>query len=134
MLTVNLEAVGELVILRCRGRIVRGDETPILCTAVQQYGWNVVLDLSGVEAIDAAGIGALVSLQAAGVYVRLMNPTKQVREILALTKLDSILEICEPESLDEMSGQPEPNRSEVSLQAGVSQIESCFLPSRFSAG
>jgi anti-anti-sigma regulatory factor len=34
-----------------------------------------VLDLTQVDAIDAAGIGALASLQAAGVYLKLMNPT-----------------------------------------------------------
>jgi anti-anti-sigma factor len=61
-------------------------------------GRNVVLDLTQVDAIDAAGIGALVSLQAAGVYLKLMNPTRPVREILKLTNLDTIFEICESHS------------------------------------
>ena len=126
MLTVNLETMGEAVILRCRGRIVRGDETPILCAAVQQRGWNVVLDLSGVEAIDAAGIGALVSLQAAGVYLRLMNPPKPVRDILALTKLDSVFEIYESESTGAMSVKLEPDRSAAIFHTGASPIENCF--------
>jgi hypothetical protein len=61
-----------------------------------------VLDLTHVDAIDAAGIGALVSLQAAGVYLKLMNPTPQVREILKITNLDTIFEICESrEGFDE---------------------------------
>ncbi len=101
MLTVTVQDLGEVVILRCLGRIVRGDEAAILCSAIQQERRNIVLDLAQVDAIDAAGIGALVSLQAAGVYLKLMNPTQQVREILKVTNLDSIFEICESQSPDE---------------------------------
>jgi anti-anti-sigma factor len=98
MLTVIVENFAKVVVLRCLGRIVHGDETSILCSAVQQQSRNVVLDLTKVDAIDAAGIGALVSLQAAGVYLKLLNPTQQVREVLRVTKLDSIFEICESQS------------------------------------
>src|SRR6266700_280709 len=94
MLTVTVENLGGVAILRCRGRIVRGEETAILCAAVQQER-NIILDLTEVESIDAAGIGLLVSLQAAGMYLTLMNPTKQVRVILRITKVESIFEICE---------------------------------------
>jgi anti-anti-sigma regulatory factor len=45
----------------------------------------VTLDLTGVDAIDAAGIGCLVSLQASGIYLTLLNPTEQVREVLKVT-------------------------------------------------
>jgi hypothetical protein len=44
-----------------------------------------------------------MSLQAAGVYLKLMNPTKQVREILKVTELESIFEIWESESTDEVA-------------------------------
>jgi anti-anti-sigma factor len=98
MLTVTVENLGGVSILRCLGRIVRGNETAILCPAAQQHGRSVVLDLAQVDAIDAAGIGALVALQAAGVYLKLMSPTQQVREILKVTKLDSIFEICEAQT------------------------------------
>src|SRR5215813_7614878 len=93
MLTVIVENFAKVVVLRCLGRIVRGDETSILCSAVQQRSRNVVLDLTKVDAIDAAGIGALVSLQAAGVYLKLLNPTQQVREVLKLTGMESVFEI-----------------------------------------
>jgi anti-anti-sigma factor len=98
MLTVTTEQQGDKTILRCRGRIVRGDEVSMLCSAIHVESKEVILDLEQVDAIDAAGLGALVSLQAAGVYLKLLNPTQQVREILTLTKLDSIFEICESRS------------------------------------
>lgn len=95
MLTVTSESMGDVVTLRCVGRIVRGQETAILCAAVQQHARNLVLDLAGVDAMDAAGIGVLVSLQAAGIYLKLANPSRQVREVLRVTKLDTVFEICE---------------------------------------
>ncbi|MGC1784676.1 MAG: STAS domain-containing protein [Acidobacteriaceae bacterium] len=61
------QKLGRLAILRCQGRIVRGQETAILCAAAQQNGRDVILDLSQVNAIDAGGLGALVSLRAAGI-------------------------------------------------------------------
>jgi anti-anti-sigma factor len=94
MLTVAVQDSGDGVVLQCRGRIVRGDETAILCAAVRHQRRNVTLDLTGVDAIDAAGIGSLVSLQASGIYLRLLNPTPQVREVLRVTQLESIFEIC----------------------------------------
>ena len=101
MLTVTTGRLGDVVTLRCAGRIVRGQETAILCAAVQQHQSHLVLDLAGVDAIDAAGIGLLVSLQAAGIYLKLVNSTKQVREVLRVTQLDSIFEICESQSTEE---------------------------------
>lgn len=110
MLTVTVESFGEIVILRCVGRIVRGHETALLCSAVQQEGRSIVLDLTRIDAIDAAGIGALVLLQAAGIYLKLMNPTDQVREILKLTHLDSIFEIVESRSIELLPESGNPHR------------------------
>ena len=94
MLRVKSEEIGGSVVLRCAGRIVKGEETALLCPAVRQRGRNVILDLAEVDAIDASGVGALISLQAAGIYLQLLNPTKAVREVLQLTGVDSVLEIC----------------------------------------
>lgn len=107
MLNVTVEDLNNVVVLRCAGRIVRGEETALLCAAGKQHGRTVVLDLGRVDAIDAAGIGLLVSLQAAGIYLKLMNPNQNVRETLKLTHLDSIFEVCGPLSIQEMrAGSP----------------------------
>jgi anti-anti-sigma factor len=108
MLTVTVENFDEITVVHCQGRIVRGYEHVLLCPVAQQVGRNIVLDLTQVDAIDAAGIGALVSLQAAGVYLKLMNPARPVREILKLTNLETIFEICESPSINETmeSGPP----------------------------
>src|SRR6478672_7385165 len=94
MLSVTTRNVDGTVVLRCQGRLVHGEESALLCAAVRHHGREVVLDLADVTAIDAAGIGALVSLQAAGVYLKLMNPTEPVLTVLRLTGMDSLFEIC----------------------------------------
>jgi len=94
--------MGDETVLRCKGRIVRGEEAALSCAAMRQKKGNLVLDLTEVDGIDAAGIGLLVSLQAAGIYLTLMNPTKHVREMLRVTNLDSIFEISEFHSVEEI--------------------------------
>jgi len=106
MLTVTVKDSDDGVVLQCQGRIVRGDETAILCAAVRQKGRNVTLDLTGVDAIDAAGIGCLVSLQASGIYLKLLNPTDQVREVLRVTQIDSIFEIRDSRAAEELIMTP----------------------------
>lgn len=98
MLTVSVENLTDTVVLHCRGRFVRGEESAILCAAVQHHGQEIVLDLSEVSTIDAGGIGALVSLQAAGIYLKLMNPTEPVRTVLELTGLRSVFEIWDEQT------------------------------------
>ena len=106
MLTVTVKESDDGVVLQCQGRIVRGDETAVLCAAVRHEGRNVTLDLTGVDAIDAAGIGCLVSLQASGIYLTLLNPTEQVREVLRVTQLESIFEIREARAVEELIMMP----------------------------
>ena len=126
MLRVTVQKLDDLAILHCQGRIVRGRETSILSAAVRQNGRNVLLDLRKVDGIDAGGLGALVSLRAAGFCLKLMEPVAHVRKILSLTRLDSVFEICESESTDEMLGKVEVDRSGAIFRPGVGAIENCF--------
>jgi anti-anti-sigma factor len=110
MLTINVESIGGVVVVRCSGRIVCGQETSLLCSVMQQESRNVVLDLTEVDAIDAAGVGALLSLQAAGVYLKLLDPSRPVREMLKVTRLNSIFEISESQSIAESEQSIEEGR------------------------
>ena len=101
MLTVTVHENRDTAILRCDGRLVRGEEDMLLCKAIHQPSREIVLDIAGVSAIDADGIGALLSLQAAGIYLKLLNPIEPVRAVLQLTGLDSVFEIGEGPLLSE---------------------------------
>ena len=93
MLSVTIEQSEDTVVLHCQGQMVRGEEATLLCAALGHSDGNIVVDLDQVDAIDRAGVGAFVALQAAGVYLQLLNPAKCVREVLRLAGIDSIFEI-----------------------------------------
>ena len=101
---VTVESARGVVTVRCQGRLVRGQETALLCGVIQQHGRDIILDLSGVTAIDAAGIGALVSLRAAGIYLKLVGLSLAVRQVLRVTSLDSLFEISESECNEQTLG------------------------------
>ena len=98
MLNITLESARRVVTVRCQGRLVCGLESALFCAAVPHHRRDIIIvDLSGVTAIDAAGIGALVSLQAAGTYLRLVHPSERIRQVLSLTNLHSFFDISESE-------------------------------------
>ena len=84
-----------------------------------------MLDLEEVSAIDAAGIGALLSLQAAGIYLKLVNPSQSVRAVLRLTGMASVFEICDELPIAEKSAASpngllgQPASFEHGLKAGL---------------
>jgi anti-anti-sigma regulatory factor len=95
VLTITLNRLDGTTILGCHGKLIRGEETGLLCLAVGLHGQDVVLDLSHTTAIDGAGIAALISLQAAGIFLTLRNPNEQVMRSLQLNHVESIFEISE---------------------------------------
>jgi len=99
MLTINMETFKDLAIVRCTGRIVRGENIYTLKTEVISAKDTrlIVLDLCEVESIDAAGLSALVSLhhrsRSRGIQLKLVNPSRFVLEVLNRTKLSLVFDI-----------------------------------------
>jgi len=99
MLTINVEKLKDLVIVRCAGRIVRGENIRPLKGGVIAANDTrlIVMDLSEVESIDAAGLSALVSLhhwsRSRGVQLRLVNPSRFVLGMLNRTRLSLVFDI-----------------------------------------
>jgi len=106
MLRIITEHDADTAILHCFGRIIAGAEAETLKDAVAGAADKrlVMLDLTEVDAIDARGLGLLVFLQtlgyALGFDLQLTNPTPRMRELLDLTRLDSVLEITHPEGAE----------------------------------
>jgi len=89
------------VIVHCSGRIVYRQEARALSRLVMQALQNVelaVLELAGVSAIDSAGLGELVLLhmysEGHGKTVKLAAVPPQVLELLELSNLTSVFEVC----------------------------------------
>ena len=111
MLKVTIRKVGGIVVIRCVGRIVADEDFCAVRDGIGHSGENrfIVVNLAEVDAIDAAGLGLLVSLHTsaaiAGVELKLMNPSERTRELLTLTRLDSVLEICSRRDAEWLGGR-----------------------------
>ncbi len=93
------ESLG-LAVVYCKGRLVYRDEAAALSAKVSEVlscVRQVVLDLSGVESIDSAGLGELVAVlnqaNSDGRAVKLVAPNQQVYSLLKLFNLTSLFDI-----------------------------------------
>jgi anti-anti-sigma factor len=98
MLKVVTERAGDVMIVKCAGRVVRGEEATLEDAVLREKPARIlVLDLSDVEMLDAGGLNLLVSLHAwagsMGSHLKLVNPRPFVQEMLARTHLDSVFDI-----------------------------------------
>ena len=63
---------------------------------------NLLIDLSGVSYVDSAGLGELVQTYVTaknrGGRLRLLNPTKRLKDLLVVTKLLTVFESYDNEA------------------------------------
>lgn len=114
------EASGR-VLVRLKGRIVLDECDRLkstITTVINPEVSNLNLDLSGVDFIDSAGLGALVGVKVTSnkhrTRLALINPSRGVSDILMVSKLDSIFDIVtgtEAEELLRSLAQPQYERS-----------------------
>ncbi len=98
MLRLEVEKSANVTVLRCWGRVVRGGGADSLRRAVMaEDKCHILIDLNGVTAIDAAGLGVLAELARWAKdgcrTLHLANPSRAVRDLLEVTELNSVLEI-----------------------------------------
>lgn len=99
-LAIQSRRVGHVAVICCSGRIVAGEEAAALERAVNGYisnHTNVVINLGEVSFIDSSGLGLLVRLTATTRHtqagLRYCGVSEQMRKVLELTKLTSVLSI-----------------------------------------
>ena len=88
-LSLETRVTEDVAVIRCKGRIAYGIEAAALSGEIAELApqtRRVVIDLSGVEMIDAAGLGELVSVavaaQASGCSIMLAAPGDFIRHVL----------------------------------------------------
>jgi anti-anti-sigma factor len=98
-LHIKIEQTADVAVLQCVGRLVRGEALHFLERAVISLKQPriVVLDLSGTVTIDGGGLGMLVLLhhctQENAIQLKLVNPSRFVRDVLECTRLTRVLNI-----------------------------------------
>lgn len=102
---LTIRHCGDVVVVDVSGRITLGDGSIALHEQMRdlivQGHMKILLNLSGVSFMDSAGIGELVSgyvsiAQKHG-HVKLCALTKRIRDLLQVTRLYNVLDICERE-------------------------------------
>ena len=102
---ITTRTVGDVTILDCSGKITLGEGTMAVRNTVREVlkngGRKIVVNLGDVNYIDSSGIGELVSTYTSvtnqGGKLVLLNLTKKIQELLAITKLLTVFQVHEDE-------------------------------------
>ena len=98
MLQLATQHSDKVTTIWCKGRIVLGEDLHrLMVVALSQNTPEVILDLSSVNLIDAAGLGALVDVhkrfQCADKKMELRDPRRFVSHVVRITHLDTVFHI-----------------------------------------
>jgi len=128
-LTLKSETLGKVVLVRCRGRIITGEEAQILQSELDQLTQltkNVVLNLAEVSYLDSGGLGTLIRMLGRLRYARgdlkICQTPPFVEKVLRLTNLLGVFHpyVSEKQAIDAFS-QPR-QTSEDGFQSSISRI------------
>ena len=102
---IETRIIGDITLLDCSGKITLGEGTMTVRNTVRDIlksdGKKIILNLADVNYIDSSGIGELVStyttVTSSGGQLKLLNLTKKIQELLAITKLLTVFQVFENE-------------------------------------
>ena len=109
----DIRHIGDVTIMDLKGRLSLGEAlafspgsdlvlTDAIARLAEEGHKKVILNLAGVKYVDSSGVGQLVgALTAArgrGVALKLINPVKQVSDLLKMTKLYTVFDIKDNEA------------------------------------
>jgi anti-sigma B factor antagonist len=110
---IEERVVSEVTILDLKGKITLGEGDEALKDKINslmhQGRKRILLNLEGVPYIDSAGLGEIVrtytTVSRQGGQLKLVNLTKRITDLLAITKLLTVFETfdAEPEALKSFS-------------------------------
>ncbi len=95
----------DVVVLDLTGKLTIGEGDELLkeriSNLIQQGRRNLLLNLEGVPYVDSAGLGEIVrtytTVSRQGGQLKLVNLTKRITDLLAITKLLTVFETYESE-------------------------------------
>jgi anti-sigma B factor antagonist len=103
---IEERAVGEIMVLDLKGKITLGEGDELLkdkVNSVVNQGYRkILLNLAEVPYVDSAGLGEIVrtytTVSRKGGHLKLLNLTKRITDLLAITKLLTVFETFESEN------------------------------------
>ena len=104
-LVCKSQKIGDVVVVRCEGRIVVGEEAQSLRLEIEKSLLETkkfVLQMTSVDFLDSGGLGALVrlmgTLRAAGGDLKLCQLSPFVRQVFEATNLKAVFHTYEAEN------------------------------------
>ena len=109
----DIRHIGDVTILDLKGRLSLGEALAfgpgsdlVLTDAIRRLEEEghrkVILNLAGVKYVDSSGVGqlvgALTTTRGKGMALKLINPVKQVSDLLRMTKLYTVFDIKDSEA------------------------------------
>jgi len=102
---IEERAVGDVIVLDLKGRVTLGEGDQLLKdkvnSLVNQGRRRIVLNLAGVPYVDSAGLGEIVgsytTVSRQSGSLKLLNLTRKITDLLAITKLLTVFETFESE-------------------------------------
>src|SRR2546425_11578116 len=103
---IEERSTGDVTILDLKGRMTMGEGDELLKDKINslilQGRKKLVLNLEGVPYVDSAGLGEIVrtytTVSRQGGSLKLVNLTKRITDLLAITKLLTIFDTYDSES------------------------------------
>jgi anti-sigma B factor antagonist len=114
-LVLDISKTDDIAVVLCTGRIVFGkeaDELRRVVLGLLNEGKRIVLNLGSTAYIDSTGLETLIACfisarnRKAEIIVAALPPN--VREVLTITKLDRLFEVCDSteEAIEAFSSRP----------------------------
>ena len=105
-MVIEERVVGDVTILDLKGKMTLGEGDELLKdkinSMIHQGNKRLLLNLEGVPYIDSAGLGEIVrtytTVSRQGGALKLLNLTKRIQDLLAITKLLTVFETFDNES------------------------------------
>lgn len=102
---IEERANGDVMILDLKGKLTIGEGDELLKdkvnSLIQQGHRKLLLNLEGVPYVDSAGLGEIVrtytTVSRQGGKLKLLNLTKRIEDLLAITKLLTVFDTFESE-------------------------------------
>src|SRR5215475_12179499 len=106
-MTISERTIGDVVVVDVVGKITLGDGGDTMFkdkmrSLVQQGQRKLLLNLADVAYVDSAGLGAIVqsytTVTNQGGGLKLVNTTKRIKDLLAITKLLTVFDTFDSEA------------------------------------
>ena len=99
-LDLETRAINDVTVLFCKGRFTYRDEATAFSQKIAEllpHARQVIVEFSGLEAIDSAGLGELVVvhmwIRASGCSLKLAGLNARIQHTLELTNLHSVFDV-----------------------------------------